>query len=107
MKLAKKKGAATIAITNFEHSLIAGYADILLCTSSQQLLYGNAIFSRMSQTAVVDMIYMGIILRDYGHFTGKLDESSRIILRAAGSYGGRHTGAWLEIHSRLIKKKVL
>ena len=38
MKLAKKKGAATIAITNFEHSLIAGYADILLCTSSQQLL---------------------------------------------------------------------
>ena len=79
MKLAKKKGAATIAITNFEHSLIAGCADILLCTSSQQLLYGNAIFSRMSQTAVVDMIYMGIILRDYGHFTGKLDESSRII----------------------------
>lgn len=83
MKLAKKKGAATIAITNFEHSLIAGHADILLCTSSQQLLYGNAIFSRMSQTAVVDMIYMGIILRDYGHFTGKLDESSRIIRRHA------------------------
>ena len=59
--------------------LIGKYADIMLCTGNRQQLYGNAIFSRTSQIAVVDMIYTGIILRDYPKYTKKLDESSRIV----------------------------
>ncbi|MDO5417248.1 MAG: MurR/RpiR family transcriptional regulator [Lachnospiraceae bacterium] len=87
MKLARKKGASSIAITNFPDSLVGKYSDIVLETGNQQLLYGNAIFSRTSQIAVVDMIYTGIILRDYKKYTKKLDESSRIVREQA--YGFR------------------
>lgn len=83
MKMARRKGASTIVMTNFEHSLISRYADVLLCTENRQALYGNAIFSRTSQIALVDMIYMRIILSDYKRFTKKLDESSRIIRNRA------------------------
>ena len=79
MKLAKRKGASTIVLTNYDDVLIGKYADIMLCTGNRQQLYGNAIFSRTSQIAVVDMIYTGIILRDYPKYTKKLDESSRIV----------------------------
>lgn len=79
MKLAKRRGAATIVLTNFEKSIISRYADVLLCTCNRQLLYGNAIFSRTSQIAVVDMLYMRIILEDYEHYTRKLEENSRIL----------------------------
>ena len=79
MKLAKRKGASTIVLTNYDDVLIGKYADIMLCTGNRQQLYGNAIFSRTSQIAVVDMIYTGIILRDYPKYTKKLDDSSRIV----------------------------
>lgn len=79
MRLAKRKGASTIVLTNYDDVLIGKYADIMLCTGNRQQLYGNAIFSRTSQIAVVDMIYTGIILRDYRKYTKKLDESSRIV----------------------------
>ena len=79
MKLAKRKGASTIVLTNYDDVLIGKYADIMLCTGNRQQLYGNAIFSRTSQIAVVDMNYTGSILRDYPKYTKKLDESSRIV----------------------------
>ena len=65
MRAAQKAGACTIVITNFRDSTIAKYADILICTSQEQLFYGNAIFSRTTQLLIVDMIYMGIIASDY------------------------------------------
>ncbi|WP_367565353.1 MurR/RpiR family transcriptional regulator [Lacrimispora sp.] len=83
MEIAGKAGAATIAITNFEHTLLAKYSDLVLYTSNQQFLYGNAIFSRVSQLLVVDMIYISILLSDYDKYTEKLDESSRVIAKQA------------------------
>lgn len=79
MRTARRAGASTIVITNFEHSLLGKYADLILCSSQEQLLYGDAIFSRATQLAVVDMIYMGLILSDYQKYTKKLDKSSRLI----------------------------
>lgn len=69
LRAAKEAGAATIAITNFERAPIGRYADILLCTGGEQYLYGNAIFSRSTQTAVVDMLYCGILLADFERFS--------------------------------------
>lgn len=83
MRNAKKAGAKTIAITNFENTLLEKYADIVLVTSGQHFLYGDAIFSRVSQLAVVDMIYTGILLSDYEKYTKRLDRSSRIISKQA------------------------
>lgn len=79
MKEAKKSGARTIVVTSFRNSLISKYADLLICTSQEQLFYGDAIFSRTSQMMVVDMIYMGLIVSDYDRFVKRLDKSSRTI----------------------------
>lgn len=83
MEIARKAGAKTIAITNFEHTLLEKYSDLVLYTSNRQFLYGNAIFSRVSQLLVVDMIYISILLSDYDRYTEKLDESSRVIQKQA------------------------
>lgn len=80
MKTAKKAGATTIAITNFRNSPISRYADILICTSQEQFIYGNAIFSRMPQLLIVDMLYMGIIASDYDHYVKILDRGEKIIM---------------------------
>ena len=79
MKAAKKSGAVTIVLTNFKDSLISRYADLLLCTSQEQLFYGDAIFSRTTQLLLVDMIYMGLLASDYNRYAGRLDKSSRVI----------------------------
>lgn len=79
MKCAKKAGAHTIAITNFEHALIGKWSDLVLCSSQEQLMYGDAIFSRTTQLAIVDMIYMGLITSRYERYTEQLDKNSRII----------------------------
>lgn len=70
LRTAKKAGARTIAVTNFKDAAISRYADILICTSQEQLMYGDAIFSRSCQILVVDMIYMGIISLDYDRGCG-------------------------------------
>lgn len=59
LKQAKKNGATTIAITNFDKTPLVEQADIVILTSDKQFLYGNDIFSRTIHMAVVDMIYTG------------------------------------------------
>lgn len=86
MRLAQEAGAATIVITNFEKSKIRDYADVVLATSNEQYIYGNKIFSRISQLAVVDMIYSGILLSDYSRYTKILDGNSQIV--GSQSYTG-------------------
>lgn len=83
LQQAGRQGACTIALTNSQETPVAKAADIVLATDSAQFLYGDAVFSRISQMAVVDMIYMGIIASDYGHYTKKLDEAHRLIRRLA------------------------
>ena len=78
VRTAKRSGATTIVITNFRDSPISRYADILICTSQEQFIYGNAIYSRMTQLLIVDMIYMGIIASDYEHYVGLLDQGEKV-----------------------------
>ena len=42
-----------------------------------QTVYGNAIFSRVADLAVVDMLYMGIILSDYERFSATWTAAGR------------------------------
>ncbi|MFI3227101.1 MAG: MurR/RpiR family transcriptional regulator [Clostridia bacterium] len=76
---AKQSGATTIAITNFEKALINKYADVILCTGSEQYLYGNAIFSRCTQLALIDMLYTGILTTNYEEYSGKIEYNSEQI----------------------------
>lgn len=70
MRLAKSHGAKTIAITNALGAPLASWADVTLLTGrDSHTIYGNAIFSRVADTALVDMLYMGVILSGYGRFS--------------------------------------
>ena len=44
-----------------------------------QTVYGKAIFSRVADLAVVDMLYMAVILSDYERFSHNLDHSGQVI----------------------------
>ena len=90
LRTAKKAGARTIAVTNFKDAAISRYADILICTSQEQLMYGDAIFSRSCQILVVDMIYMGIISLDYERYTDRLKRCEKVVQEKA--YGGNTPG---------------
>lgn len=79
MEEAKKQGAKTIVLTNVLDSPICAYADVLLCTSQEQHLYGDTLYSRTAQMMIVDMIYTGIIVSDYEKYVERLDRSSRIL----------------------------
>ena len=80
LRLAKSHGAKTIAITYAIGAPLASWADVTLLTGrDSHTIYGNAIFSRVADTALVDMLYMGVILSDYGRFSTALDESGRMI----------------------------
>lgn len=80
LRLARSAGAHTIAVTNHIGSPLAGSADVTLVTGSgAHTIYGNAIFSRVANVALVDMLYMGVILSDYGRFSTALDQSGRMI----------------------------
>ena len=80
LKQARKAGAGTIAITSPKEPLLGKYADVRLSTGGRALsIYGSAIFSRIPDLAVVDLLYMGIIQSDYERFSRSLDKSGAVI----------------------------
>lgn len=80
LKQARKTGAGTIAITSPKEPMLAKYADVCLSTGGQALsIYGTAIFSRIPDLAVIDLLYMGIIQSDYERFSRNLDKSGAVI----------------------------
>ncbi len=79
LRHAKKNGAKTIAITNFTDTPLIKYADIVILTSNKQFLYGSDIFSRTIHLAVVDMLYMGLVVNNYEKYEKCLKESGQMI----------------------------
>lgn len=78
--LAKKAGAATIAVCSEKDALLGKYADVCLCVGGgPSAIYGNAIFSRVADLAMVDLLYMGVILSNYEKFSRNLDRSGAVI----------------------------
>jgi len=66
MAIANAAGATTICITNYPASQIAQEAKIKLFTSSRETtLRSGAIASRIAQLSVIDVLYIGVVLRKY------------------------------------------
>ena len=64
--MARRRGATTIAITNFEGSPITEEADLLLVTAARETTFrSGAMSSRIAQLAVVDCLFAGIAQRSY------------------------------------------
>lgn len=80
MKLARESGATTIALTNFKASKITEYADIELLTGDfETTFYSETMVSRISLLAIVDMLYMGVLLSDYETFAGRLNRVNKLV----------------------------
>ncbi|MBQ9195610.1 MAG: MurR/RpiR family transcriptional regulator [Clostridia bacterium] len=56
---ARKAGARTVCITAHPESALAAASDIVLVAAGEQFL-GNNTYSRLSQLAVVDLLYAGL-----------------------------------------------
>ncbi|MBM3325679.1 MAG: MurR/RpiR family transcriptional regulator [Calditrichaeota bacterium] len=65
LELAHKRGATTIAITNFSRSPITRTADIVLYTASSETRFrAEAVASRIAQVAIVDTLWTLVAMRD-------------------------------------------
>ncbi|MDZ5253679.1 MurR/RpiR family transcriptional regulator [Clostridium sp. LIBA-8841] len=80
LKIAKEAGAKTIALTNFRASAISDYADIVFYTGDvETTFYSETMVSRISQLAIVDMLYMGILLENFESSTKKLEKINMLV----------------------------
>lgn len=80
LRIAKESGAKTIALTNFRASVITEYADVVFYTGDvEATFYSENMFSRITQLAIVDMIYMGILLQNYDQYTQRLDKVNMLV----------------------------
>lgn len=84
---ARRRGAATLAVTNFPRSPIAEQADLLLATAARETaLRSGATASRIAQLAVIDCLFVGVAQRSYDQSMQYLASTyDAIALRAAPS----------------------
>ena len=77
---ARNAGAVTICITNYGASPITEKADIKLLTSSTETDFDSeTMSSRIAQLAVIDMLYVGLIMQDYDHRREKIDILNKLL----------------------------
>ena len=76
LRTAKKRGATTIGLTNYDKSPIAEVADLLLITSAHESTFrSGAMSSRIAQLALVDCIFAGVAQRSYDQSIAALESS--------------------------------
>ena len=80
MKIAKSKGAFTIAITDCGRSPIDKYSDLKLATAADETNYSIlALNSRIAQLAIIDALYFYIIYR-MPNAKNAIEETERALL---------------------------
>jgi DNA-binding MurR/RpiR family transcriptional regulator len=66
LALARRRGATTVALTNFPRSPLAGVAHHVLTTAARETTFrSGATASRLAQLTVVDCIFVGVAQRTY------------------------------------------
>lgn len=80
LRLANQKGTTTICISNYLHTPLTEAAKIHLLTGGHETSFSSeTMVSRISQLAIVDMLYSGLILSDYDRYTGGIEEMNTIL----------------------------
>lgn len=63
---ARRRGATTVALTNYPRSPITGAADMVLTTAARETTFrSGATASRLAQLTVVDCVFVGVAQRTY------------------------------------------
>ncbi len=67
MQLARRNGAHTVAITNYNESMLAQNADVVLCSTAQgSPLMGENAAARIAQLNILDAVFVAVAQRNYG-----------------------------------------
>ncbi len=65
LELAKRRGARTIALTNYSTSALAGIADVVLCSTAEgSPLLGENAAARIAQLILFDAVFAAVARRD-------------------------------------------
>jgi DNA-binding MurR/RpiR family transcriptional regulator len=76
IEVAKKAGARTIVITNFEASPVAVAADIVLTTAARENSFrSGALGSRIAQLMVVDCLFTGVAQASYDRSMAAINQT--------------------------------
>ncbi len=77
LRVARRRGAATIAVTNFERSPLAATGDVVLTTAARETTFrSGTMASRIVQLALVDYLYAGVALRSYRQTLESLERTN-------------------------------
>jgi DNA-binding MurR/RpiR family transcriptional regulator len=73
---AGRRGALTVAITNFPRSPITEVVDLVLTTAARETTFrSGAMASRLAQLTVVDCLFVGVAQRHYGDTVDALERT--------------------------------
>lgn len=93
LRLAKAQGATILCITNFEASMVANMADIKLLTASHEKIFeSETMVSRLSQLAIIDMLYLGMIRKNYEYYAPIIEKQNTTIVPMFFSQSSRNGG---------------
>jgi DNA-binding MurR/RpiR family transcriptional regulator len=83
---AGRRGARTVALTNFPKSPITRAADLVLTTAARETTFrSGAMASRLAQLTVIDCVFVGVAQRTYRETRAALDATYTAVR-------GRHLG---------------
>lgn len=73
VKIAKRQGAAVIAITSYQHSPLSKVADIVLYGMGREVNYrSESTASRLVHLAIADLLYTGLIINNPERYTANV-----------------------------------
>jgi DNA-binding MurR/RpiR family transcriptional regulator len=85
LRIARSRGATTIAITNFDRAPIVGVSDVVLTTAVRETTFRTgAMSSRVAQLVLVDCLFTGVAMSTYDRSVSALD-AVRSVLRSRHS----------------------
>ncbi|MCI0183514.1 MAG: MurR/RpiR family transcriptional regulator [Acidibacillus sp.] len=82
MRLAYEQGAKTVAVTQYAKSPLTSFAqDVLLTTGRETAISSGAVSTAISQLAVVDAIFIGLMLHHFNDANDKLRHTASTLAR--------------------------
>lgn len=73
LRIARSRGATTVAVTNFPESPLVEHADLVLTTTARETQFrSGALSSRIAQLALVDFLFVRVAQRLYDRTTANL-----------------------------------
>lgn len=77
---ARRRGATTIALTNFPRSPLAEVADLVLTTAARETTYrSGAMASRLAQLTVVDCLFVGVAAKNRSRTKRNLEATAEAV----------------------------